>query len=1346
MQTSRRNLWLAVAAGFWLATQLPAFSLGGDLQGLHKNDSTNWSSASPWTGGNLQGWLELDYVVARAALSGEPRSNQTVTIIFPKFKTDAPGFQNVYFISNSPNLKFNSAPVLNAPPAPEDWSYTLNVTITNDQPGYIYYYARLAAGAHLNVGSSLHLGGEPALSPLQIHKPDAGPGSPDLAITKIGPANAGPGDIITYTITYTNKASGSNNTANGVQLSDRLPHLVEFVSASDGGTNEAGFLTWDLPDLTNRASGFVTYQVRVLDSVFNGQTFTNNAIILSSEDDANFLDNRAIVITTVRANRPPVATNDAYTINEDTVLEVSAPGILANDTDPEPGTTLSAVLETTTANGVLALNSNGSFTYTPSLNFNGTDTFTYRASDGSNFSAVATVTIVVNPTNDPPVAVNDAFSVLEDQMLLVNAPGILLNDSDVDGDALSAVLVTGVTNGTLSLNADGSFTYMPNPDYYGPDGFTYRANDGALDSGVATVAITVMPDVDEPVAVNDAYTTIEDATLVISVPGVLANDSDADGDALMAVLVNTVAHGTLALNANGSFSYTPSLNYTGVDTFTYRASDGGLSSPIATVTITVTPTNDAPVAVNDTHTIDEDTALTIAAPGVLGNDGDVDGDALTAVLVAQPTNGVLSLNADGSFAYRPNTNYHGLDAFTYRASDGRLESGIAVVTITVNPINDPPVAADDFYTTAEDTMLTITAPGVLGNDADVDGDPLAAVLVSNVSHGTLDLSANGAFTYTPSLNYTGTDVFVYRATDGLLSSNATVTIAIVPTNDFPVARDDSFSTLEDTTLTIPAAGVLANDSDVDGDALSAVLVNNVSHGTLDLSANGAFTYTPSLNYTGIDVFVYRATDGVLSSNATVTITVVPVNDPPVPGAAGDSYSVLEDGVLTIAAPGVLANDSDVDGDPLTSVLVATVAHGTLTLNPNGSFVYTPAANYFGPDSFVYVAHDGRTNSVEATVNITVIPVNDAPSFTGSGDQKVNENTGAQTVSWARNISKGPDNESEQSLNFLVSNDNNGLFAAQPAIAPDGTLTYTPATGEFGVANVSVRLRDSGGTENGGVDTSGEVTFRIVVNSPPHVAIVSPVEGNALLHPATFSVVASAGDPDGTVTNVQFFVNGSALTNVAEAPFYFVLSNVVTGSYQFLAVATDDCGLSATSAPVNMSVVTNVVPADGPATLNRQNGLFEHFVTVTNRSTETWLNGLRLFVTNLDPTNQVWNRTGTTNGVPYIDKTNAVPPGGTLQILVQYYVPNPRVVPNPTLVAIPKPFARPIVVPVITLITTEGGGISFTSQPERFYFIQFTEDFTTWKTDPEAMSGTGGLLISPQSRTAPMRFYRVLLIP
>src|SRR5205823_6047659 len=265
--------------------------------------------------------------------------------------------------------------------------------------------------------------------------------------------------------------------------------------------------------------------------------------------------------------------------------------------------------------------------------------------------------------NDPPgtsggIVADDSYSTPEDTTLTVAAPGVLANDTDVDGDPLTAILVSGPAHGTLNLNSDGSFTYTPALNYNGPDSFTYKANDGQADSPTtATLSTTLTPANDPPgtsggIVADDAYTTPEDTTLTVSAPGALANDTDVDGDPLTAILVNGPTHGTLSLNSDGSFNYTPALNYNGPDSFTYKANDGQADSPTnATVNITVTPVNNAPVAANDDiYITPEDTTLTVSAPGVLANDGDVDGDPLSAVLVSSPTHGSLTLNTNGSFS------------------------------------------------------------------------------------------------------------------------------------------------------------------------------------------------------------------------------------------------------------------------------------------------------------------------------------------------------------------------------------------------------------------------------------------------------------------------------------------------------------------------------------------------------------------------------------------------------------------------------------------------------------------------------------------------------------------------
>jgi len=344
-------------------------------------------------------------------------------------------------------------------------------------------------------------------------------------------------------------------------------------------------------------------------------------------------------------------------------------------------------------------------------------------------------------------------------------------------------------------------------------------------------------------------------------------------------------------------------------------------------------------------------------------------------------------------------------------------TGNGIYTLAGNCVsNHAPAAANDAYTTAEDTTLTVSAPGVLANDTDADHNSITAKLVNGTSHGNVSLNADGSFTYTPLPNYNGADSFTYKANDGSADSNvATVSITVTPVNDAPVANNDAYTTTEDTPLTAGAPGVLANDTDVDGDALSAVLVSGPAHGALSLNANGSFTYTPASNYNGADSFTYKANDGSADSNvATVNITVTAVNDPPV--ANNDSYSTKVKTARSVAAPGVLANDGDVDSPSLTARLVSTTSHGTLTFNSDGSFVYTPASTFQGVDTFTYVANDGQADSNVATVSITVDKSGQKVKMTGAGEVSVFNPDG--TASFGLNISRSADDAPPSgSLNY-----------------------------------------------------------------------------------------------------------------------------------------------------------------------------------------------------------------------------------------------------------------------------------------------------------------------------------------
>ena len=300
---------------------------------------------------------------------------------------------------------------------------------------------------------------------------------------------------------------------------------------------------------------------------------------------------------------------------------------------------------------------------------------------------------IVDNDNGAPTVGNRSFTVSEDTALSATLTAV-----DPENDAVTFSIVTPPANGTVNLvAATGEFTYTPATNFNGVDSFTYKANDGNLDSNTATVSITVTAVNDAPVASNGSDTTNEDT----AVSGT-AGATDVDNATLTYAVLSGPAHGTLTVfnTATGAFTYTPNLNYNGPDAFTFKANDGTVDSNTATVSITVDPVNDAPVANNGSNSTPEDTVLIGSVTA-----SDVDGDALTYSLVANASNGSVVVNANGTFVYTPNLNYNGPDAFTFKANDGTVDSNTATISITVNAVNDAPVASNGSDTTNEDTAV-----------------------------------------------------------------------------------------------------------------------------------------------------------------------------------------------------------------------------------------------------------------------------------------------------------------------------------------------------------------------------------------------------------------------------------------------------------------------------------------------------------------------------------------------------------------------------------------------------------------------------------------------------------------
>jgi len=998
-------------------------------------------------------------------MTGGSVSNQTITVQFDHTKSTAGtphlGIENLYNFTASPNVVITSGPTANTPSGQNMWSYTFVINLTDNTPGFVQFSGRLASGAHLFGGSSLMIGGTPSLGSLKIHAPAANAGNPDLSIVKTGPTNANPGQVINYSISYQNKLSGS--TATGVQITDFLPDQVTFVSCSAGCSTLGNTVTWDLGDLARGASGIVTYQVVVTNLVTTGFTFQNNASIGGSQNDANPADNLSSVTTIVTSNCIP-------------------PSIAAGPSD-------SAACAGDSVTLLVAANGSATLQYQWRKNGVGIS--------GANSDTLTLNSLSGNDSGSYDVVISNLCGTVTSSPATLTVGGAVITSNPADDTACPGDLAA------FLVEASGeSLTYQWRKDGADIGGATNSLFE------IASVSATNAGGYDVVVSGTCGGTTSSVATLTVNLPTMITADPSG-------VTVCTGASVTLSASASGT-----SLTYqwqkdgndiSGATASTYSiASAGGADAGSYNVTVTgacgspavsaaasviVKP---APVATDDSYATDEDVPLNVSAAGVLGNDANPGGDPLTAVLASGPTHGNLTLNADGSFAYTPNSLFSGTDSFTYNAQTTCGSSGPATVTITVNHVNHAPVANDDSYNMSQDTQLTVPASGVLANDSDVDGDTLTAALVDGPSHGVLTLNADGSFTYTPLAGFSGTDTFTYEASDGsLMSAAATVTINVAHVNHSPVAVDDSLTIAENSGS--HAVDVLANDSDSDGDTLTITLVGDAANGSTAITGGGTgLTYTPNSDFSGSDSFTYTISDGN-GGTATGTVTVTILHVAVAPVAQDDSYQVQENDTLDVTAPGVLANDTNTEATALTAILVSSPTNGTLTLNANGSFTYVPDDNFSGPDGFTYKANNGSNDSNIATVHITVSAVHgagDVDLFVKSAAAKMNRAAGSRdsiTLRGKINPRGAKDNLSGATMAVEI----NGV-----SLAPAQTLDARGrATSVVGSIKTSYQLRN----------TTGAYSIK-----------VSGTDLSAALG------LANHTEAGVTVVNVRLTINGAAL--------------------------------------------------------------------------------------------------------------------------------------------------------------------------------------------------------------------------
>ncbi|MFA9388597.1 MAG: Ig-like domain-containing protein [Prolixibacteraceae bacterium] len=1096
--------------------------------------------------------------------------------------------------------------------------------------------------------------------------------------------------IETEVITYNSAGSSGNIVANDTDANGDALTITQI----NGIPSSTGTVTGSYGTLAWLSNGRYTYTPNSSLSSLTASDVLSEVFTVTVSDGNGESGTSKLTITINGRNDLPVLADDTNSTIETTAVNQTdgSGNLLANDTDAE-----GAVLVVASINGVsnpstdvtgtygkLNWNSDGTYTYTPNSSMSSlavgvsvVEEFTVIVSDGAGGTATSTLRITINGANAAPLAVNDTNSTIETAVVSnssSNSSGTLLNnDSDIDGDALTISLMNGNatkstsgTYGTLSWNNDGTYTYTPNASMASlaagqsvQENYTYTVSDGNGGTATATLTITINGENAAPVLANDTNLTTETGTIKESdgSGNLLANDTDADGQTLTITNINgnssgtlVSTYGTLVWNADGTYTYTPNSGLDSLaagenvtEVFTYTATDGVVSKT-ATLSITIRGANTNPQLLADINaTIKTKAVDEINGSGnLLSNDKDIDGDNLTVYSIGGEltgttigTYGKLVWNPDGTYTYIPNAAMANLtssqvvyEVFSYVAIDGKGGSSNSTLTISISGENEAPVLANDTNSTIRSNSISETdgSGNLLANDTDPDNDPMTITSINgNTSgtltgtYGTLTWTANGTYTYAPnaaldslSSGESFTDVFTYTASDGAISSTATLSIKINGANGNPVLGDDANSTVELDLATVTKGNgdILSNDTDPDGDILSVSLVNGSSsntiignYGTLTWNPDGTYTYTPNSNLDTllvgenvVESFIITVIDGNGgSASSALTITIKGANSLPILTDDSNSTVELDLAVVSIGNGDILSNDRDPDGDILSiskingstnNTIVGT--YGTLTWNPDGTYTYTPNTDMDTllvgenvTENFTVTVSDGNGGEASSVLSITIKGANTIPVLTADTNSTieigvVDQNNGSGSL-----LANDKDADGTALSIININGNTTGTVVGTYGTLiwnADGTYTYTPNAGLESLKPGETFTEVFTYTASDGVNTaSSTLTLTITgVNNNP--VLSDDANSTVELDLATVTIgngdiLSNDTDPDGDVLSISL-VNGSSSNTIIGT--YGTLTWNPDGTYTY----TPNSGLDSLLVGENVTESFTVTVIDG----------------------------------------------------------------------------------------------------------------------------------------------------------------------
>ncbi|MGL6314389.1 tandem-95 repeat protein, partial [Vibrio sp. WXL103] len=882
---------------------------------------------------------------------------------------------------------------------------------------------------------------------------------------------------------------------------------------ADGDNDSADVLDWDLDNLSFQGA-----------ENFNGPVSLN--ITSTSVEDSNgdtASTSTRFDFEVMPVNDAPEAEDKAYTIEEDGSLTFTDEQLLENATDIDGDDLSVSGVSYTGTDGVLSDNGDGTYTFSPNENFNGDVDFTFDVTDGID-TVTANIDVQVTEVNDPPVAGPTSYTINEDEVLTFSESQILANASDIDGEVVSLEINYDGPDGIFTVNGDGTCSFAPNENFNGEVqlNVTVTDDDGATVDTV--INVDVLPINDPPVSGSTSYQVNEDGSITISQDQLLSQSSDVEGDDLTASNLTVDGNAEVTINEDGSFTITPDADWNGDIDLSYDISDG-TDTIQGTADLTVNPVNDLPQPQDQAFTVEEDGTLTFTDADLLTGATDIEGDDLSVEGVTYSgTDGILTDNGDGTYSFAPNENFNGDVEFTFDVSDG-TDTVTANVDVSVTPVDDAPTVEGNLsYTVNEDGEITLSQEQLLSNVSDVEGDDLTASNLTVDGNAQVTVNDDGSFTITPDADWNGDIDISFDVSDGenIIASGADLTVN--PVNDLPQPQDQAFSVEEDGTLTFTDADLLTGATDIEGDDLSVEGVNySGTDGILTDNGDGTYSFAPNENFNGDVEFTFDVSDGTDTVTANVDVSVTPVNDAPT--VEGNlSYTVNEDGEITLSQEQLLSNVSDIDGGDLTASNLSVSGNADVTVNDDGSFTITPDADWNGDIDISFDVSDGE-NIVASGADLTVNPVNDLPQ---PEDQAFSvEEDGTLIFSDADLLTGASDIEGDDlSVEGVSYSGTDGILTDNG----DGTYSFAPNENFNGDVEFSFDVSDGTDTVSANIDVSvtpvddapvsGDLAYsvnedgQITLSQEQLLSQASDVEGDDL----TASNLSVDGNADVTVNS------------------------------------------------------------------------------------------------------------------------------------------------------------------------------------------------------------------------------------